>query len=174
MIFHYVLSNLTISDPPSGAKLQIFKKFVRIEKKTIIVWNFLELKSCIKLIGKTISGVRGPLWTCEKILSLVHPIPGYGQMKRESPDLGRYLPSGSKTIFRDFFWPAKLKISSFEIFWIRLVRKSLFLSSNMNENRLKFAFWVPQIESQHKWDQVSWEFGRGVGPTSRDVRRYWS
>ena len=75
----------------------------------------------------------------------MHPIPGYGQMKRESPDLGRYLPSGSKTIFREFFWPAKLKISSFEIFWIRLVRKSLFLSSNMNENRLKIASWVPQI-----------------------------
>ena len=66
-------------------------------------------------------------------------------MKRESPDLGRYLPSGSKTIFHEFFWPAKLKISSFEIFWIRLVRKSLFLSSNMNENRLKIASWVPQI-----------------------------
>ena len=33
----------------------------------------------------------------------MHPVPGYGEMKGESSDLVRYMLSGSKTIFREFF-----------------------------------------------------------------------
>ena len=88
----------------------------------------------ISLRDRTVSSLR-----------YMHPIPGYGEMKRESSDLVRYMLSGSKTIFREFFRLATLKISSFEIYWIRLIWKSLFLSSNLSEIRLKIASWVPQM-----------------------------
>ena len=46
----------------------------------------------------------------------MHPVPGYGEVKGESSDLERYMLSGPKTIFREFFLRATLKISSFEIY----------------------------------------------------------
>ena len=107
---------------------------------------------------------------------VMHPVSGYGEMQRESPDLVRYLPSGSKTIFREFFWPATLKISSFEIYWIRLVWKSLFLSFNLSEMRLKIASWVPQmgpITISLRFHVNSIRCGLDIGRTYRDVGWDW-
>ena len=96
--------------------------------------------------------------------SYMHPKSWYGELKGESPDLVRYLPSGSKTIFREFFWPATLKISSFLIYWIRLVWKSLISSSNLSDMRVKSALWVPQIGVRHEintfWQSIHLKFIR--------------
>ena len=48
-----------------------------------------------------IVAVRAP--AVHGVSRVMHPVSGYGEMQREIPDLVRYLPSGSKTIFREFF-----------------------------------------------------------------------
>ena len=107
----------------------------------------------------------------------MHPIPGYGEMKGESSDLVRYMLSGPKIIFREFFRPATLKISSFEIYWIRLIWKSLFLSSNLSEIRLKIASWVPQMRVPSQFPLGfhvnSIRRGLDIGRTYRDVGWDW-
>ena len=107
----------------------------------------------------------------------MHPISGYGEMKGESSDLVRYMLSGPKIIFREFFRPATLKISSFEIYWIRLIWKSLFLSSNLSEIRLKIASWVPQMRVPSQFPLGfhvnSIRRGLDIGRTYRDVGRDW-
>ena len=107
----------------------------------------------------------------------MHPISGYGEMKGESSDLVRYMLSGPKIIFREFFRPATLKISSFEIYWIRLIWKSLFLSSNLSEIRFKIASWVSQMRVPSQFPLGfhvnSIRRGLDIGRTYRDVGWDW-
>ena len=69
----------------------------------------------------------------------------YGELKGDIPDLVSLGSVGSKTNFRGFFGPVTFRISSFQIYWIRLIWNSLFLSSNLTDFRLKIVHWVPQI-----------------------------
>ena len=130
-----------------------------------------------QILSKTGPKAVSPQLLCSRWGRYMHPISGYGEMKGESSDLVRYMLSGSKTIFREFFWPSTLKISSFEIYWIRLTWKSPFLSFNLSEMRLKIASWVPRMRVPSQFPLGfhvnSIRCGLDIGRTYRDVGWDW-
>ena len=86
------------------------------------------------------------------------------RVERRYPGFSEIRFFAIETNFRGFFRPATLKISSLEIYSIRLVRKFLFLSFNLSDMRVKSALWVPQIGVRHEintfWQSIHLKFIR--------------